>query len=273
MIASLQLDCPRECARIVAFLRRQLDQAGFARLVLGISGGIDSVLVAALSARAIGPEHVHAVVMPYRTSTPESATHARLAIAWLGLPWEWCDISAMVDAMVATDPTMDDRRKGNVMARCRMVVLFDRAARLEALVAGTSNRTESLLGYFTIFGDGACSLKPIAHLYKCQVRALAGHLGVPDVILHKVPSADLWQGQTDEGELGFTYDEADQILYLLTERGWDEGAIVAQSFRPETVQAIQRRMRLAAFKLCLPPALPVEGRANLCNGGGKQCVP
>ena len=266
MIASLQLDCPRECARIVAFLRQQLDETGFRRLVMGMSGGIDSALVAALAARAIGAENVHAVIMPYRTSNPESAAHARLVSDQFGLPWEQCDISAIADAVAATDATMDDRRKGNVMARCRMVVLFDRAARLEALVAGTSNRTESLLGYFTIFGDGACSLRPIAHLYKCQVKALAGHLGVPDAIIRKVPSADLWQGQTDEGELGFTYDEADQILYLLTERGLDGDAVVAQGFCPQTVQAIQRRMRLAAFKLCQPPALSVEGRAHLCTG-------
>jgi NAD+ synthase len=266
MIASLQLDCPRECARIGAFLRRRLDEAGFCRLVLGMSGGIDSALVAALAARVIGPENVHAVIMPYRTSNPESAAHARLASERLGLPWESCDISPMVDAMVATDPTMDDRRKGNVMARCRMVVLFDRAAKLGALVAGTSNRTESLLGYFTIFGDGACSLKPIAHLYKCQVKAISRHLGVPDAILRKAPSADLWQGQTDEGELGFTYDEADQILYLLTERGLDGDAVVAHGFRPETVQAVQRRMRLSAYKLCQPPAPSVEGRAHLCIG-------
>lgn len=268
MIASLQLDCPRECDRIVAFLRQQLEAAGFDRLVLGMSGGVDSALVGALAARAIGPENVHAVIMPYRTSNPESAAHARLVIDRLGLSWECVDISPMVDAMVVGDPTMDDRRKGNVMARCRMVVLFDRAAKREALVAGTSNRTESLLGYFTIFGDGACSLRPIAHLYKCQVKALAGHLGVPDAILRKAPSADLWQGQTDEGDLGFSYDEADQILYLLTERGLDADAVVAHGFRPQIVQAVQGRMRLCAFKLCQPPALSVEGRAHLCIGGG-----
>lgn len=273
MIASLQLDCARECARITAFLRERLDEAGFARLALGLSGGVDSALVAALAARAIGPENVHGVIMPYRTSDPESAAHARLVAEQFGISWEECDISAMVDAVVATDPTMDDRRKGNVMARCRMVVLFDRAAKLGALVAGTSNRTESLLGYFTIFGDGACSLRPIAHLYKCQVRALSGHLGVPDDILRKAPSADLWQGQTDEGELGFTYDEADQIIYLLTERGLDGAAVVARGFCPQTVEAIQRRMRLSAFKLCQPPALSVEGRAHLCIGGGITCIP
>ena len=266
MIASLQLDCPREEARIVTFIRERLDEAGFTRLVLGMSGGIDSALVGALAARAIGPKNVHAVIMPYRTSNPESAAHARLASERFGLPWELCDISAMVDAVVATDPSMDQRRQGNVMARCRMVTLFDRAAKLGALVAGTSNRTESLLGYFTIFGDGACSLKPIAHLYKCQVKALSGHVGVPDAILRKAPSADLWQGQTDEGDLGFTYDEADQILYLLTERGLDGNAVVAHGFRPETVAAIQRRMRLSAYKLCQPPAPLVEGRAHLCTG-------
>ena len=266
MIASLQLDCARECVRIETFIRQQLDAAGFRRLVLGMSGGIDSALVAALAARAIGPENVNAIIMPYRTSNPESVEHARLVSEQLGLPWELCDISPIVDAVVATDPAMDYRRKGNVIARCRMVVLFDRAAKLGALVAGTGNRTETLLGYFTIFGDGACSMRPIAHLYKCQVRALSGHLGLPDVILHKVPSADLWQGQTDEGELGFTYDEADQILYLLTERGLDADAVVARGFCPHTVQAIQRRVRLNAFKLCPPPALPVEGRADLRIG-------
>ncbi len=266
MIPSLQLDCPRECDRIVAFMRGRLDEAGFDRLVLGMSGGIDSALVGALAARAIGPENVHAIVMPHRTSNPESAAHALLVNEWLGLSWECCDISPMVDAMAAGDPTMDDRRKGNVMARSRMMVLFDRAAKLGALVAGTSNRTETLLGYFTIFGDGACSLKPIAHLYKCQVRALAGHMGVPGAILRKAPSADLWQGQTDEGDLGFTYDEADRILYLLTELGQDEASIVARGYAIETVQAIQRRMRLSAFKLCQPPALSVEGRADLCTG-------
>ncbi|HHX42457.1 MAG TPA: NAD+ synthase [Chloroflexi bacterium] len=266
MIPSLQLDCPRECDRIGDFIRRQLDGAGFRRLVLGMSGGLDSALVGALAARAIGPENVHAIVMPYRTSNPESLAHARLVNEWLGLSWECFDISPMVDAVVASDASMDDRRKGNVMARCRMVVWFDRAAKLGALVAGTSNRTESLLGYFTVFGDGGCSFKTIAHLYKCQVRELAGHLGVPDAILRKAPSADLWDGQTDEGELGFGYDEADAILYLLTERGLDEASVVAQGYAPEVVQAIQRRMRLNAFKLCQPPALPVEGRADLCRG-------
>jgi len=266
MIASLHLDCPREAARIVAFLRQQLAEAGYSRFVLGLSGGVDSALVAALAAEAIGPENVHAVIMPYRTSNPESASHARLMAEQLGLPWELRDISAIADAVIAGDPTMDDRRKGNIMARSRMVVLFDCAARLNAIVAGTSNRTESLLGYFTIHGDGACALRPIAHLYKCQVKALAGHMGVPDDILRKAPSADLWQGQTDEGELGFTYDEADQIIFLLTERGLGEDAIVAQGFRRDTIRSIVRRMRLSAFKLCQPPTLSVEGRVHPRTG-------
>jgi NAD+ synthase len=160
-----------------------------------------------------------------------------------------------VDALLAAFPDVDVRRKGNIMARCRMIALFDQSAAFGGLVAGTSNRTETLLGYFTMHGDGAAALKPIAHLYKCQVRQLSRHVGVPDEIILKAPSADLWEGQTDEGELGFSYDEADQILYLLTEAKLTAAQAAARGFPLATVEAIQRRWQSTEFKRRWPPAV------------------
>jgi NAD+ synthase len=260
-----------ERGRIVAFLREQLAQARHERLVLGMSGGIDSALVAALGVEAVGAENVLGMIMPYRGddpavgSNPESEAHARLAIERLGMPCNKVDIGLMVDALVARLPDMSAGRKGNLMARCRMMVLYDQSVVFRGLVAGTSNRTETLLGYFTLHGDGAAALKPIAHLYKCQVRALACEMDVPEVIVAKPPSADLWAGQTDEGELGFAYDLADRVLYLHTERGLGEAEIAhalsdgmpGDAARlPILVAAILGRMRAMAFKRRLPPELP-----------------
>jgi NAD+ synthase len=257
MHEGLELDCATEAARIVTFIRERLAGSDCSHLVLGLSGGVDSALVAALCARAVEASRVHALLLPYETSNPSSETDAMRVVDLLGLPHERFGITAMVRPLFEDDPTMDGRRRGNIMARCRMVILFDRSAALNALVVGTSNRTETLLGYFTIHGDGAAAFKPIAHLYKAQVRALARYVGVPEAIIAKAPSADLWKGQTDEGELGFSYDEADQILYLLTERGLAHEQIAALGFRPAVVAAIARRMETTAFKRRLPPELPV----------------
>jgi NAD+ synthase len=258
MLQALEINCVTECERIVAFLREQLAQARHTRLVVGMSGGIDSALVAALGALAIGAENVVGMMLPYRTSNPQSEAHARLAIHALGMAWERFEISDMVDALVNAYPGMSAGRKGNTMARCRMIALFDQSVAHNALVAGTSNRTETLLGYFTLHGDGAAALKPIAHLYKCQVRALAAYVGVPEPIITKAPSADLWDGQTDEGELGFGYDEADQILYLLTERQLDEASVAAFGFDARVVRAVRSRMLASEFKRCWPPCLAPE---------------
>lgn len=248
MLAALRLDCAAETARIITFIRQEVEGAGFKRAVLGLSGGVDSALVAALCAQALGPDHVRAVLMPYRTSNPESEAHARLVGQTLGLDMLHVDISGMVDAIVSQFPDMSSARKGNIMARCRMICLYDQSAACDALVMGTSNRTETLLGYFTLHGDGAAAIKPIAHLYKCQVRELAAYLRLPEVVIAKAPSADLWAGQTDEGELGFTYDEADQVLYLLTEQHQTVQQIAAQGFDLATVKAIEGRMQRSAFK-------------------------
>ncbi len=258
MLSALRLDCAAETTRIVAFIRQQMEAAGLRRAVIGLSGGVDSALVAALCAQALGPDQVRAVLLPYRTSNPDSEAHGRLVAEALGLDVQRFDISGMVDAIVAQQPDMSSGRKGNIMSRCRMVYLYDQSAACNGLVVGTSNRTETLLGYFTLCGDGAAALKPLMHLYKCQVRQLSAHLGLPEVVIDKAPSADLWAGQTDEGELGFTYDEADQVLYLLTEEHRSIGEIAAQGFEADTVHAIEARMRRNAFKLRPAAELPTR---------------
>jgi NAD+ synthase len=253
MLAALTLDCVREEERLVQFIREQLAQAGYSRLVLGMSGGIDSALVGALCARAAGPENVKAMILPYRSSNPDSEAHGRLMCETLGIPCEKFEITGMVQPLLDRCPDMGGRRMGNIMSRCRMITLYDESERFGGLVAGTSNRTETLLGYFTMHGDGAAALKPIAHLYKCQVRDLARHMNVPAAIIDKAPSADLWAGQTDEGELGFSYDEADQILYLLTEAGLDVPSAAAQGFDIQVVEAVARKLGATAYKRRQPP--------------------
>ena len=258
----LVLDAERESARIVSFIQDYCARAGFGRAVLNLSGGVDSALVASLCARALGSENVLALILPYETSSPQSEAHARMVVQATGIRCAKYDITPMVKALVDHFADMDGRRRGNVMARCRMIYLYDQSVAFDALPMGTSNRTETLLGYFTLHGDGAAAVEPIAHLYKCQVRALSQYLGVPQAILDKAPSADLWAGQTDEGELGFTYDEADAVLYMVTERGLDENGIVSSGLPRGTVQAIIRRMRATRFKRLPPPDLVDLGSAH-----------
>jgi NAD+ synthase len=264
LLQPMNLDCDREIARIVTFIRAQLAQANHTRLVLGLSGGIDSALVGALSIQAAGAQNLKGLILPYRTSNPDSEAHARLLVDAWGIPWERFEITDLITPFLSRYADISDGRKGNLMARARMMILFDQSAAFKGLVAGTSNRTETLLGYFTMHGDGAAAFKPIGHLYKCQVRALARHLGLPQPILDKAPSADLWAGQTDEGELGYSYDEADQILYLLTEEHLDCAQAAERGFDLRVVQAVERRMRTTAFKRLPAPVLPTvaEERAR-----------
>jgi NAD+ synthase len=173
----------------------------------------------------------------------------------LGIPFARFEITEMVEPLFQRYPVINKTRRGNAMARCRMLILYDHTEEFGGLVLGTTNRTEWLLGYFTIHGDGAAAIEPVAHLYKCQVRSLAAYVGVPDYIIEKAPSADLWAGQTDEKELGFTYDAADQILYLLTEHDLSAEAVSARGFDSKVVQAVKRHMESTAFKRSLPPML------------------
>jgi NAD+ synthase len=251
----LLLNAPLAVAVLTSFIRDAVDTSGTAGVVVGLSGGVDSSLSAALAARALGPERVHAFLLPYRTSNPASEADARAVAEHLGLPHGKIDISPMMDAYFEIEPDADPGRRGNKMARERMTILFDQAKKRNALVLGTSNKTEILLGYSTVFGDNASSLNPLGDLYKAQVWQLSRHVGLPPQVIEKPPSADLWPGQTDEGDLGVDYGTADEILYLLfdeglrpeevIERGYDERAVtrivtLEQRFR------FKRRLMLIA---------------------------
>jgi NAD+ synthase len=237
---------------LTGFLRKEMQSTGMKKLVVGLSGGLDSAVSTWLAAEAVGPENIQAVLMPYRTSSPESITHAKLVVDALGIGSETVDISAMVDGFEAVTGDTDRLRLGNVMARCRMVMLYDRSARDRAIVLGTSNKTEILLGYGTLFGDTACALNPIGELYKTQVFALARHLKVPAPILNKPPSADLWPDQEDEDELGFSYDEVDRLLAMLIDARHSPETALASGFSRDTIERVRNLVLGSRFKRRLP---------------------
>ncbi len=236
---------------LVAFLREETAKSGHTRVVLGLSGGIDSAAVGALAAEAMGAKNVTALFMPYRSSSAESAEHARLVAKTFGLALEEVDITPQVDAYFANLGEVDRVRRGNKMARERKSIEYDRSWP-DGLVLGTSNKTELLLGYGTRYGDMACDLNPVGDLYKSQLRELAVLLGVPPVVVRKPPTADLWVGQTDESELGFTYAEADLILYHLVDRRLLPGSLVAAGFDEKLVRGIRERIRKSHYKRVMP---------------------
>ena len=235
------------------FIRGQLRQAGFERAVLGLSGGIDSALVAYLVAEAIGAERLRCVLMPYRTSSPASRADAEEVVRRLGCASEVVDITPMVDGFYGPDADASPVRRGNFMARMRMATLYDRSVPWEGLVVGTGNKTESLIGYTTIFGDSACAFNPVGDLYKSQVRQLSAAIGVPDAILRKAPSADLWPGQTDEAEAGFSYPELDRLLFWRIDKRRSVDEVVALGFPRELVDRVDRMVAGAEFKRQVPP--------------------
>ncbi|HKV73242.1 MAG TPA: NAD+ synthase [Gemmatimonadales bacterium] len=238
---------------LVEFIRDEFQRRrGFEKAVIGLSGGVDSALVAFLAAEALGKENVTAVRMPYRTSSPDSLAHAQLVIDHLGVQARTVDISVAVDALVtAIGGNPDGARKGNIMARMRMITLFDLSAELRALPLGTGNKTERLLGYFTWHADDSPPVNPLGDLFKTQVWALARAVGVPDVIVSKPASADLIQGQTDEGDFGISYARADQILHWLLS-GYDAAAIAAHGFTPAEVALVSQRLESTHWKRRLP---------------------
>lgn len=256
---------PAQAAEVmIGFIRSQMEQTGFSRLVIGLSGGVDSATVAFLAARAIGPENLLAVRMPYRTSSEASQTDALRVVTALGCQTELIDITPMVDPMLALMEEGEGAelnvRRGNVMARQRMIVLYDRSAQFDALVVGTSNKTESLLGYGTLHGDMAAALAPIGDLYKTQLRAVARELGVPDEVVAKPPSADLWPGQTDEGELGRSYESLDRALFALVDRRWTVDRCVAAGLERDLVEWVASRVARMEFKRQLPPVAKLSLR-------------
>ncbi len=245
------------------FIREQLRQAGFQRAVLGLSGGVDSALVAYLVTEAIGADKLHAVLMPYRSSSAASRSDAETVVADLGCSSELVEITAMVDGYYGADAgpgasgtdglTASALRRGNFAARMRMAVLYDRSVTWGGLVVGTGNKTESLIGYTTLFGDSACAFNPIGDLYKSQVRQLAVAIGVPDAIIRKAPSADLWPGQTDESEGGFSYPVLDRLLFWRVDRRRSIEEMADLGFAPAMVERMDRMVAGAEFKRQVPP--------------------
>ena len=257
---SLIIDTDMVRKTLVDFIRNELNHAGFSRAVVGVSGGVDSALTCFLSAEALGPENVLAIFMPYETTSTGSRGHAGLVIEATGARDQTVDITAMATPVFDRVPEADKIRRGNVMARIRMIVLYDQSAAFNGLVIGTGNKTESLLGYTTLYGDSACAINPLGDLYKTQILQLARAVGVPVPIVNKPPSADLWDGQTDEDELGFTYDEVDRLLLLLIDQGYTPQACVDVGFDEKFILTVVERMRRNQFKSIQPPIAKLGNR-------------
>jgi len=257
----LALDVAATMQILEGFVKTEVERTGLHRVVLGLSGGIDSALAAYIAVRALGPSGVVGVLMPYKTSSPSSVRDAEAVVGALGIVAERFEISQMVEVFAAKAGNVGPRRLGNVMARVRMLILYDRSVEHDALVLGTSNKTELLLGYGTVHGDLASALNPLGDLYKTQVRELARALGVPDSILAKPPSADLWPEQTDEDDLGGSYDEIDRILALLVDARMSAGAVVAKGFARESVMRIRKQIMRSQFKRRMPLIAKVSTRS------------
>jgi NAD+ synthase len=257
----LRIDAASTEALLVDFLRRELRRAGYSKALVGLSGGVDSATSAALACRALGPRNVLCVLLPFRTSSPDALTDARRLTRLLGTRSERIDITPMIDAYFRKTRTASRLRRGNKMSRERMSVLYDLSVRDRRLVIGTSNKTELLLGYGTLFGDLASALNPLGDLYKTQVRQLALHLGVPQAIVWKTATADLWAGQSDEGEIGYAYRDIDRLLVRLIELRESADEAVAAGFTRRMVEAIRRRIVGSQFKRRPPVIARLTSRA------------
>lgn len=245
---------------LVDFIRDEILNAGMERAVIGLSGGVDSAVVAYLSVEALGKENVLNVLLPYKTSSPDSIEDARLIVKKLGTRSELVDITPMVDSYLEKSSHLTNIRRGNVMARARMIVLYDVSARENALVVGTSNKTESMLGYGTIFGDMACGINPLGDLYKAQVWQLAEAIGVPEHIARKKPTADLWIGQTDEGELGFSYADVDKLLYHMIDERRTDGELIELGFSRGFIGKVRTLVQQNQFKRRPPTIAKISHR-------------
>lgn len=250
---TLKIDEEEVTDKIVDFIRDMMKEAGFERAVIGLSGGVDSSSVAYIATRALGAHNVWGISMPYRTSSPMSAEDAKLVAENLGINFMTIEITDMVDAYFKMFPDADLLRRGNMMSRQRMTVLYDQSSALKALVLGCGNKTEILLGYCTLYGDTACAMMPLGDLYKTQVWALARYLGVPERIINKVPTADLWPGQSDEAELGFKYSEVDRLLYLMIDKKMTTEQIINEGFSESFIKQVSDRIKRNQYKRSLPP--------------------
>ncbi len=245
---------------LTIFIREEVRRTGLSKAVIGLSGGVDSALSTYLSVRALGAENVHVLLMPYRTSSPESIKDATDVVNALGVSSEILDISNAADAFFASDSSMDKRRRGNIMARLRMIALYDRSQVMSSLVIGTSNKTESLLGYTTIYGDNASAINPLGDLYKTQVWQLAKYVGVPEQIITKPPSADLWPGQTDESELGISYHEVDELLFYMIDLRERDEQLMKRGYRLDHINHIRQIVQRTQYKRRLPLIAKLSSR-------------
>ncbi len=255
---SINTDIARKM--LTGFIQDEIAKTGLHRAVIGLSGGIDSALSAFLAAEALGAENVLAVRMPYRTSSADSLDDAEQVITAFGLSNTTIPITDMADPLISRFPDMSNTRKGNIMARLRMTVLYDQSVAWGGLVMGTSNKTELLLGYSTIYGDSGVALQPLGDLFKTQIRQLSAALDLPKSVQTKAPSADLWEGQTDEGELGFSYAEVDQVLFLLVDERYTVEEVVDEGFGRSFVEAVWRRVKLNHYKRTMPNIAKVSRR-------------
>ena len=233
---------------LIDFIRTEVTKTGLTKGIVGLSGGVDSAVVTFLAVEALGKDNVFAILMPYKSSSPESITDAKIVIEQLGIRSETVEITPMVDAYVGRAGEMNSIRKGNIMARQRMIVLYDVSARERGLVLGTSNKTEILLGYGTLFGDTACAINPIGELYKTQIWQLAEALNIPRRIIDKKPTADLWEGQTDEGELGFSYKRVDQLLNAMIDKKLKDDELLKQGFGKDFIEKVRGLISQNEFK-------------------------
>lgn len=242
-------------SNLMRFITLSFQKEGYSKALIGVSGGVDSAVSLALTVRALGARCVYPVLMPYGALNNQGTKDAKKFIRSLKIPTKNIynvDIQPMVDAVILYDPKMDDGRRGNVMARIRMTVLYDLSKKINALVVGTENKTEHLLGYYTRFGDEASDIEPLRNLYKFQVYKLAKTLNIPEYIIKKAPSAGLWLGQTDESEFGFTYKQADEILYLMTEKHVSTTQLQKRGYSKQLLDRVQWWVNKGSMKARLP---------------------
>ncbi len=247
---------------LVRFIKEETEKVGYKRLVVGLSGGVDSALSAVLASEAVGKENLLCVILPYKSSSSDSLEDAKLLADKFGLATETVDITSAADPLILREREMSNVRLGNILARIRMIILYDISARDRALVLGTSNKTELLLGYGTLFGDMAHAINPIGDLYKTQVWQLGKYLGLPDRILEKKPSADLWAGQTDEGEIGYSYNDMDKVLYLLVDQKMKIDEVIEAGFPPKIVGDLHSKIVSSQFKR-RPPIIAKVGHRTI----------
>ena len=254
MDKNLRINSTKVKQKLARFIRNQTRSAGFSRVVVGLSGGLDSSLAVYLACLALSKDNVYALILPYKTTSSETINFAKLVARKYQVKTRFIDITKQTDAYFEDFPDADKIRRGNKMARERMSILYDQSKELDALVVGTSNKTELLLGYGTVFGDIACAFNPLGSLYKTQVRQLAQDLGIPAQIIKQTPTAGLWPGQTDEGELGVTYAKVDELLYYLVDKKFSDKKLLRLGFKKSLIGKVKNRIAANAFK-GRPPAI------------------